>query len=278
MRTAVGEQADATRSVAEEHEDFAEEPHEYCRPLRGQLGGDSDGHPVAAKQLAARRTRSNAREQIVVLFSEHHLRDPPALVWCVAYLAGGCAFDYTGAPRRAMTASVLSVTQLRAKVVLSCRMIGSRGVSKGSFGHVSARIPDADDKILIKSKGPDEEALEFTTDRDIIRLDLDGRVLEAPSGLQAPAETAMHLAIYRARPEIMSVIHSHPLWVVVLTACDKPLVGMYGANSTVMRRSAFWRRGCRPSRVRKPSPTTLWRTSFWKSWERGEPVCYAGTA
>jgi ribulose-5-phosphate 4-epimerase/fuculose-1-phosphate aldolase len=25
------------------------------------------------------------------------------------------------------------------------------------------------------------------------------------------------------------VIHSHPLWVMVLTACDKPLVGMYGA-------------------------------------------------
>jgi ribulose-5-phosphate 4-epimerase/fuculose-1-phosphate aldolase len=122
-----------------------------------------------------------------------------------------------------------SVTALRKKVVLSCRMIGSRGVSKGSFGHVSARMPGSDDRILIKSKGSDEEALEFTTDRDIITLDLDGRVVEAPAGLQAPAETAMHLAIYRARPEIMSVIHSHPLWVVVLTACDKPLVGMYGA-------------------------------------------------
>ena len=121
------------------------------------------------------------------------------------------------------------VTDLREKVVLSCRMIGSRGVSRGSFGHVSARIPGAEDRILIKSKGPEEEALEFTTQRDIITIALDGHVLEAPAGLQAPAETAMHLAIYRARPEIMSVIHSHPLWVMVLTACEKPLVGMYGA-------------------------------------------------
>jgi ribulose-5-phosphate 4-epimerase/fuculose-1-phosphate aldolase len=126
-------------------------------------------------------------------------------------------------------AASASLTELREKVVLSCRMIGSRGVSRGSFGHVSARIPGAEDRILIKAKGPDEEALEFATDRDIITLDLQGRVLEAPSGLQAPAETAMHLAIYRARPEINSVIHSHPLWVVVLTACDKPLVGIYGA-------------------------------------------------
>jgi len=128
-----------------------------------------------------------------------------------------------------VTSGVASVTELREKIVLSCRMIGSRGVSTGSFGHVSARVPGFDDRIFIKSKGPDEEALEFTTDRDIITLDLSGRVLDAPSGLQAPAETAMHLAIYRARPEINSVIHSHPLWVVVLTACDKPLAGMYGA-------------------------------------------------
>jgi 3,4-dihydroxyphthalate decarboxylase len=124
---------------------------------------------------------------------------------------------------------VVGATDVREQIVLSCRMIGSRGVSKGSFGHVSARVPGFVDRIFIKSKGPDEEALEFTTDRDIITLDLDGRVLEAPAGLQAPAETAMHLAIYRARPEIMSVIHSHPQYVVVLTACDKPLVPMYGA-------------------------------------------------
>ena len=121
-----------------------------------------------------------------------------------------------------------TLSELREKVMLSCRMIGTRGVSKGSFGHVSARIPGSE-RILIKSKGPDEEALEFATERDIITIDLQGQVLEAPDGLNAPAETAMHTAIYRARPEVMSVIHSHPLWVVVLTACDKPLVGLYGA-------------------------------------------------
>jgi ribulose-5-phosphate 4-epimerase/fuculose-1-phosphate aldolase len=124
--------------------------------------------------------------------------------------------------------TTVDVAELRNKVMLACRMLGTRGVSKGSFGHVSARIPGTD-RVLIKSKGPDEEALEFASERDIITIDLHGQVLEAPEGLTAPAETAMHTVIYRARPEIMSVIHSHPLWVVVLTACDKPLVGLYGA-------------------------------------------------
>jgi ribulose-5-phosphate 4-epimerase/fuculose-1-phosphate aldolase len=121
-----------------------------------------------------------------------------------------------------------SIQQLRHKVMLSCRMMGDRGVTRGAFGHVSARIPGTD-KILIKSKGPNEAALEFTTDKDIITIDIKGNVLQAPKGLDAPQETAMHLAVYRARPEIMSVIHAHPDWVVALTASEKPLLPIYAA-------------------------------------------------
>jgi ribulose-5-phosphate 4-epimerase/fuculose-1-phosphate aldolase len=121
-----------------------------------------------------------------------------------------------------------TIKELREKVALSCRMIGNRGVTRGSFGHVSARIPGTD-KILIKAKGPDEEALEFAAERDIILIDIQGNTLEAPPGLEAPQETDMHLAVFRARPEVMSVIHSHPDWVVALTACEKPLLPIYAA-------------------------------------------------
>lgn len=121
-----------------------------------------------------------------------------------------------------------SVELLREKVALSCRIIGNRGVTKGSFGHVSARIPGTD-RILIKAKGPNEEALEFATEKDIITIDLAGNVLETSEGLDMPNETAMHLAVYRARTEVMSVIHSHPDWVVVLTAVNKPVLPIYAA-------------------------------------------------
>jgi ribulose-5-phosphate 4-epimerase/fuculose-1-phosphate aldolase len=128
-----------------------------------------------------------------------------------------------------------AVNELRKKVALSCRMIGNQGITKGSFGHVSARIPGTD-RILIKSKGPAEAALEFATEEDIITIDLSGKVLEAGEGLQAPNETAMHLVVYRTRPEVASVIHTHPDWVVVLTACDKPLVPLFAAyNPPSMR-------------------------------------------
>lgn len=127
------------------------------------------------------------------------------------------------------------VKELRRKVALSCRIMGNCGVTKGAFGHVSARIPGTD-RILIKSKGPNEAPLEFATEKDIITIDLKGKILEASEGLEAPQETEMHLVVYKARPEVMSVIHTHPDWVVVLTACEKPLLPIYAAyNPPSMR-------------------------------------------
>jgi ribulose-5-phosphate 4-epimerase/fuculose-1-phosphate aldolase len=128
-----------------------------------------------------------------------------------------------------------NIDKLREKVALSCRMIGRLGLSKGSYGHVSARIPQTD-RVLIKAKGPRDVGLEFASKDDVIMIDLAGKVLEAPEGLDPPGETVMHLEVYKARPEIMSVIHSHPDWIVILTACDKPLLPIYtGYNPTSIR-------------------------------------------
>ena len=129
------------------------------------------------------------------------------------------------------------VEELREQVAMSCRIIGIKGVTRGSFGHVSARVPGTD-QVLIKAKGPDQEALEFAEPKDIITLDLSGATLEAPEGLEAPNETAMHLAVYRARPDVLSVIHSHPDWVVALTAVDAPILPIYGGYDPMGMRLA----------------------------------------
>src|SRR5437868_8678381 len=80
-----------------------------------------------------------------------------------------------------LMASTLPLTQiekaLREKVATSCRIIGNRAVTRGSLGHVSARVPGTD-RILIKAKGRDEEALEFAQERDVIVINIDGEVLE----------------------------------------------------------------------------------------------------
>lgn len=123
-----------------------------------------------------------------------------------------------------------NVSELRKKVALACRIVGGQGLARGMLGHVSARIRGTN-RVLIKGKGINEEAVEFTSEKDIITIDIEGRLLQTQRKLEAPNESAMHLAVYRARPEVMSVIHTHPDWIVALTACDKPLLPIYAAYS-----------------------------------------------
>jgi ribulose-5-phosphate 4-epimerase/fuculose-1-phosphate aldolase len=120
------------------------------------------------------------------------------------------------------------INELKSQVALSCRIIGERGVTKGTLGHVSVRVPGTD-LVLIKGRGADVEGMEFATERDIITINMKGELLETREGIGLPAETSMHLAVLRHRPEINSVIHAHPDWIVVLTSVGKPIVAMLNA-------------------------------------------------
>jgi ribulose-5-phosphate 4-epimerase/fuculose-1-phosphate aldolase len=75
------------------------------------------------------------------------------------------------------------------------------------LGHCSARVPGTD-RVIIKPKhsqrvmspgvlGPD----------DMVVIDLDGNLLEGSD--PPPSERFIHTEIYRARPDVMSVIHTH---------------------------------------------------------------------
>jgi ribulose-5-phosphate 4-epimerase/fuculose-1-phosphate aldolase len=127
-----------------------------------------------------------------------------------------------------MTPQTQIINELKTQVALSCRIIGFNHVTRGTLGHVSVRVPNTD-LVLIKGRGADVEGMEYTTERDIITMNMKGEVLESRAGIGAPAETAMHLAVLRHRPDVQSVIHAHPDWVVVLTSAGKPLVPMVNA-------------------------------------------------
>ena len=72
------------------------------------------------------------------------------------------------------------------------------------FGHVSARHPENPHHFLIaRSMAP-----ALVTAADIVELDLDGR----PVQLNTPGsylERFIHSEIYRARPDVVAVVHSH---------------------------------------------------------------------
>ena len=55
---------------------------------------------------------------------------------------------------------------------------------------------------------------------DIIAVDLDGRLVEGTA--KPPLEFPLHAEIYRARPEVHAVIHTHPRWSTLLTMTGTP--------------------------------------------------------
>jgi ribulose-5-phosphate 4-epimerase/fuculose-1-phosphate aldolase len=114
----------------------------------------------------------------------------------------------------------------RELVAKACRILGKMDLTKAATGHVSQR---AGDRVLIRARGPDELGVRFTTTEQVIAVDLDGNKLDGPDGLLPPQEVFIHTCLYRARPEVKSVIHVHPPTVVVFTICDVPLRPIYGA-------------------------------------------------
>lgn len=113
---------------------------------------------------------------------------------------------------------------LKAKVAQAVRMLAAEGLVASS-GHVSARIPGTD-KVLINSRNASREIVQPD---DIVTVNLDGKKI-AGKGLQ-PDETFIHLSIYKARPDVMSVIHTHSEYSTAFTVAQKEIlpVTVHGA-------------------------------------------------
>jgi L-fuculose-phosphate aldolase len=124
---------------------------------------------------------------------------------------------------------------LKQLVAKSCRIIGRTHLTRETNGHVSARLP-GDDRIVIKARGGGEAALSYVETDDLILVDLDGKKLAGREDLASPAEVFIHTQIYRARPEINSAIHIHPMTLVAYTIAGRPLLPVIGAyNPSALR-------------------------------------------
>ncbi len=94
--------------------------------------------------------------------------------------------------------------ELKQKLVDGCHILDREGITD-SFGHVSIRIPATEAFLTIAGVSPGCATL----DR-IIMLDLEGHYLGGDKA--SPYEWPIHARIMRARPDVMSVAHTHSRW------------------------------------------------------------------
>ena len=88
---------------------------------------------------------------------------------------------------------------------------------KWTGGNVSARDP-ATGFVVIKPSGLRYEALR---PEHMVILDLDGKRVEGD--LKPSSDTASHLYIYRHRPDINGVVHTHSPYATAFAALGKPI-------------------------------------------------------
>lgn len=87
-------------------------------------------------------------------------------------------------------------------------------------GHMSARLPGTD-RVLINAGASVRSAL---TARDIVTIDLDGR--PADGDAVPPMEFHIHTEIYRRRPDVHAVVHTHPLWSTLFSMAGEPVLAV----------------------------------------------------
>jgi len=106
-------------------------------------------------------------------------------------------------------------------IVVGSRILADFGVVDG-FGHVSARSPTNPNHFLMsRSLAP-----ALVTADDIMEFDLDGNPVDA-RGRAVFLERFIHSEIYKARPDVMSVVHTHSPGVIPFSVSKVPLRAMF---------------------------------------------------
>ena len=106
---------------------------------------------------------------------------------------------------------------LREELVRLHAELPRNGLVVWTGGNVSARDPETG-LVAIKPSGVRYEDL--TADRMVV-LDLDGRIVEGAD--QPSSDTASHLYIYRHRPDVNGVVHTHSRYATAFAAVGRSI-------------------------------------------------------
>src|ERR1700687_3191075 len=140
----------------------------------------------------------------------------------VAAIVALCAAAALSASNRALQAPALTPgthdPKLIEDLVYANRILSDQGVVD-AFGHVSARDDKDPNRFLLTAS----VAPALVTSSDILEFDRNGEPIDA-RGRTVYLERFIHAAIYRARPDVKAIVHSH-----------SPAVIPFGVPGTILR-------------------------------------------
>lgn len=109
----------------------------------------------------------------------------------------------------------------RREIVEYGKQMLSSGLTKGTAGNIS--IYDAETGYVAIS--PSGIGYFDTEEEDIVIIDLNGNVIE---GKRTPSsEHGLHTAIYRIKPQMRAVVHTHSTFCTTLACLNQPLKAVH---------------------------------------------------
>jgi len=109
---------------------------------------------------------------------------------------------------------------LRDQLAHAGHAVVQAGLVVGSGGNLSARAPGTDE-CWVTAAGTWLDRLDRGS---FVRIRIsDGAALDNSVGVAPSSELALHLATYRARPDVNAVVHLHPQTVLLLDALGEPV-------------------------------------------------------
>lgn len=119
-------------------------------------------------------------------------------------------------------------------IVVGSRILADFGVLDG-FGHVSVRsAANPNHFLLSRSLAP-----ALVTADDIMEFDLEGNAVDA-RGRSVFLERFIHSEIYKARPDVMAVVHTHSPGVIPFTVSQVPLRPLYHNSAFLAAGAPVW--------------------------------------
>jgi L-fuculose-phosphate aldolase len=107
--------------------------------------------------------------------------------------------------------------------VACARLLSERGYVVGADGNLSVR---AGDRVLVTPSRVDYASLK---PEGIVEVDGEGR-----GGANPSSELALHLAVYRARPDLAALVHAHPVHGCALAVLRRPLPPILDESGPVL--------------------------------------------
>ncbi len=110
-----------------------------------------------------------------------------------------------------------SLRMLREAVCEGNLALPRSGLVAWTGGNLSARDPETGhvvikpSGVLYDEMGPD----------DMVVVDLDGRIVHGTRG--PSSDTASHLGVYRRRPDVMAIVHTHSRYATAFAATGRPI-------------------------------------------------------